>query len=100
MNLLSNSLKYTESGVVSIEVTPEDGFVKVTVADTGMGISKEEVQMIFEEFYRGNQAKEKSEGTGLGLSIVKEIVEVHGGRIEVESAPGKGSKFMVWLPAA
>jgi len=100
MNLLSNSLKYTESGVVSIEATPEDGFVKVTVADTGMGMSKEEVQMIFDEFYRGNQAKEKSEGTGLGLSIVREIVGGHGGRIEVESAPGKGSKFMVWLPAA
>ena len=100
MNLLSNSLKYTESGGVSVRVVHGDGFVKVAVADTGIGMSEEELQMIFEEFYRGEKAKEKYEGTGLGLSIVKEIVEGHGGRIEVESTPGKGSQFMVWLPTA
>lgn len=100
MNLLSNSLKYTESGGVIVEAELEDGFVKVIVADTGIGMSEEELQMIFEEFFRGEHAKEKYEGTGLGLSIVKEIVIGHGGRIEVESTPGKGSKFTVWLPAA
>ena len=100
MNLLSNSLKYTESGGVRVEAVPDNGFVKVTVADTGIGMSEEELQMIFEEFYRGELAKEKYEGTGLGLSIVKGIVEGHGGRIEVESTLGKGSKFTVWLPSA
>jgi len=100
MNLLSNSLKYTESGGVNVRAVHEEGFVKVTVTDTGIGMSEEELQMIFEEFYRGEKAKENYEGTGLGLSIVKEIVEGHGGRIEVESTPGKGSQFMVWLPTA
>jgi len=100
MNLLSNSLKYTESGGVSVEAAPDDSFVKVVVADTGVGMSEEELQRIFEEFFRGEKAKEKCEGTGLGLSIVKGIVEGHGGRIEVESTLGKGSNFTVWLPAA
>jgi len=98
MNLLSNAVKYTDEGEVSVRLSVEGDFVRLDVSDTGIGMSEEEVAMIFDEFYRGTQAKAKSEGTGLGLSIVWEIVEGHGGRIEVESAPGKGSTFTVWIP--
>jgi len=98
MNLLSNAVKYTDEGEVSVKLSVEGDFVRLDVSDTGIGMSEEEVAMIFDEFYRGTQAKAKSEGTGLGLSIVWEIVEGHGGRIEVESAPGKGSTFTVWIP--
>ncbi len=98
MNLLSNAVKYTEKGEVTVKLCVEGDFIRLDVADTGMGMSEEEVSKVFDEFYRGSDAKAKSEGTGLGLSIVWEIVEGHGGRIEVESAPGKGSTFTVWIP--
>ena len=98
MNLLSNAVKYTESGRVEIEAEAGEKFVRLTVTDTGIGMSPEELNRIFEEFYRTSGAKEKYEGTGLGLSIVKEIVEGHGGKIEVDSSPGKGSRFSVLLP--
>jgi len=98
MNLLSNAVKYTEKGSVTVKLSVEGDFVRLDVIDTGIGMSEEEVAMVFDEFYRGSQAKEDCEGTGLGLSIVWEIVEGHGGRIEVESSPGKGSTFTVWIP--
>ncbi len=98
MNLLSNAVKYTEKGSVTVKLSVEGDFVRLDVIDTGIGMSEEEVAMVFDEFYRGSQAKEDYEGTGLGLSIVWEIVEGHGGRIEVESSPGKGSTFTVWIP--
>ena len=100
MNLLSNAVKYTDKGGVEVEAVPDGNYIRIIVSDTGIGMSEEELTMIFEEFYRGTLAKEKYEGTGLGLSIVKEIVEGHGGRIEVESTPGKGSHFTVILPGS
>ncbi|HUU26606.1 MAG TPA: HAMP domain-containing sensor histidine kinase [archaeon] len=98
MNLLSNAVKYTEKGAVKVEAAANGEFIELSVTDTGIGMSEEEQEMIFEEFYRGAQAKDKYEGTGLGLSIVWEIVDGHGGMIEVESTPGKGSRFTVTLP--
>jgi len=100
MNLLSNAVKYTEAGQVKIEAKGEDTLVKITVSDTGIGMAPDETPRVFEEFFRGIEAKEKYEGTGLGLSIVKEIVDNHGGRIEVESEKGRGSTFTVFLRRA
>jgi two-component system phosphate regulon sensor histidine kinase PhoR len=72
----------------------------VCVSDTGVGIPKEDLPKIFEQFYRVQRSGEEVKGTGLGLAIVKKIVLLHGGRIEVESEPGRGSTFRVFLPLA
>ena len=73
----------------------------VTVPDTGAGIEPEDLPNVFERFYRGQQtAQSNIPGTGLGLAIAKELVELHGGRVEVESVQGKGATFRVWLPLA
>lgn len=100
VNLLANSVKYTpEGGKIDISVKDEDGSISFAVADTGIGISKNEIPRVFEEFYRGSNAKEiERDGTGLGLSIAKQIVERHNGKIWAESEEGKGSTFYVMLP--
>jgi PAS domain S-box-containing protein len=99
-NLLSNAVKFTpEGGKVWIETGEETGFVRVTVGDTGIGIPAEEQENIFDKFYQvGNTTRGVREGTGLGLSITKELVQMHGGWMEVESAPGQGSRFTFTLP--
>jgi PAS domain S-box-containing protein len=101
-NLLSNAVKFTsEGGKVWIETAQEAGFVRVTVGDTGIGIPAEEQENIFDKFYQvGNTTRGVREGTGLGLSITKELVQMHGGWMEVESAPGEGSRFTFTLPTA
>jgi signal transduction histidine kinase/DNA-binding response OmpR family regulator len=97
VNLLSNAFKYTpEKGKVSVVTTLENGRLKVSVADSGPGISKENLDKIFERFYQVEGTEDK--GTGIGLSLVKELVELHRGQISVESAPGKGTVFKVSLP--
>ncbi|MDD5005045.1 MAG: GAF domain-containing sensor histidine kinase [Candidatus Omnitrophica bacterium] len=99
-NLLSNAIKYNISGgSVMVSVRDEDGEILISVKDTGRGMVSEEIPKIFERY--GGLAFSKDgdiDSTGLGLSISKEIVELHRGRIEVESEPGKGSKFSVFLP--
>jgi signal transduction histidine kinase len=80
-----------------VEVAETAEEAAVTVRDTGPGISPEDMERIFEPFYRG-QAQKSIPGTGLGLPIAKRIAEGHGGRIEVETTPGKGSAFRVVLP--
>jgi PAS domain S-box-containing protein len=101
-NLLSNAVKFTaEGGKVWVATTTNAGFVRVTVGDTGIGIPPEEQENIFDKFYQvGNTTRGVREGTGLGLSITRELVEMHGGWIEVESAPGQGSRFTFTLPSA
>jgi signal transduction histidine kinase len=77
-----------------------DGWLRVAVTDTGPGVAPEEASRIFNEFYQITQpGREKSKGVGLGLAISKKLVEMHGGRIEVESFGGRGSKFSFTVPA-
>jgi len=94
-NLLSNALKFTPAGgEIRIEGALRDGFVEISVSDTGIGIPKEQHQAVFDKFYQvGATTKGVREGTGLGLAITKALVEEHGGRIRLESQPGKGSRF-------
>jgi diguanylate cyclase (GGDEF)-like protein len=108
-NLIDNALKFTnEGGRITTSVTerstmddPEqaNGFVEVSIADTGLGIPKDEVERIFQKFYQiGSHLTRQSGGSGLGLSIAKSLVEAHGGKISVQSELGKGSKFTFTLP--
>ncbi|MCS7283163.1 MAG: ATP-binding protein [Anaerolineae bacterium] len=98
-NLLSNAVKYNrEGGWIAVSADQQDGYIIVRVADSGIGISPEDLPHIFERFYRGQGPEvEEIEGTGLGLAIVKSVIEKHGGRIWVESQPGKGSVFTFLL---
>lgn len=100
MNLISNAIKYTpEGGTIEITLTHRPASILGSVKDTGIGIAPQDQEKIFEEFYRTEEAKKiEPHGTGLGLAIVKQIVEAHGGRIWVNSALGKGSKFTFVLP--
>lgn len=98
-NLIANAINYTSSGEVHIRSFQRADQIGFEVQDTGMGIVPEDLPHLFERFYRGQRASQSSvRGTGLGLSIVKEIVEWHGGEIEVHSEVGVGSTFTVWLP--
>ena len=99
-NLLNNALKHTPpGGTVTLSVGTEGEAVRFAVEDTGAGIPDEYLPHIFEEFFRVPGQEQESD-TGLGLAIVKEIVELHGGGIDVESEPGKGTTFRLYLPAA
>jgi GAF domain-containing protein len=100
LNLLSNAVKFTpEGGRIGINARQTNGAVEISVSDTGIGIAPEDQPKIFEEFRQvGSDYVNKSEGTGLGLTLAKKFVELHGGRIWVESEVGKGSKFSFTLP--
>jgi signal transduction histidine kinase len=99
-NLVSNALKYSpEASTVLVRLSKKDRKAQIEVQDDGPGIAKEELQNIFEPFYRAAHARKSSQnGMGLGLAICKDIVERHGGSIWCESSPGKGSTFFVELP--
>ena len=100
-NLVSNAIKYTpDGGSVSIGLWPENGVVVGSIRDTGIGIGKEDLPRLFEEFFRTEAAKTFAQyGTGLGLSIVKQVVDEYGGQIQVESEVDKGTCFTFRLPA-
>ena len=100
LNLLSNAVKFTpEGGRIGINARQADGSVEISVSDTGIGIATEDQARIFEEFRQvGSDYAHKSEGTGLGLTLAKKFVELHGGRIWLESEVGKGSTFTFTLP--
>jgi heavy metal sensor kinase len=102
LNLVDNALKYTPSGgEVKLSLERDAEWVRVSVADTGVGIPPQELTKIFDRFYRVDKARSRERGgTGLGLAIAKWIVDAHGGRIEVQSEAGRGSTFTVWLPLA
>jgi signal transduction histidine kinase len=101
LNLLSNAVKFTQRGHVAVRVRPAeraDG-VEIEVVDSGIGIEAEDVPKIFEDFRQVDQSSTREYGgTGLGLSITKKLLHLLGGTIHVESAPGRGSTFTVWLP--
>jgi signal transduction histidine kinase len=120
LNLVSNAVKFTDRGAVTIaaravdeappspatdEPPPElpaairGGWIEVTVADTGSGIPREALPRVFDRFYRADTARQQSGGTGLGLAIARMIAEQHGGTIAAQSEPGHGSTFTVRLPA-
>ena len=100
LNLLSNAVKFTpEGGRIGIKARQDDGSVEISVTDSGIGIAPEDQPKIFEEFRQvGSDYAHKVEGTGLGLTLAKKFVELHGGRIWVESEVGKGSRFIFTLP--
>jgi signal transduction histidine kinase len=97
--LLDNAVKYTpDGGNVTVRVEEEDdGSVALAVSDTGIGISEEQLPLIFERFYRADPSRSAG-GAGLGLSIARQIAEAHGGQLRAESTPGKGSTFTLLLP--
>jgi signal transduction histidine kinase len=101
-NLLDNAVRYTPpGGKVTIGLAEDDGQVRLTVEDTGIGIPTRDLPRIFERFYRVDRARSRETGgTGLGLSIARHVVEQHGGRIQARSQLGQGSSFIVTLPGA
>ena len=99
LNLVGNAIKFTDAGEVRVQAIVANGALVVSVSDTGPGISERDQQEIFEEFRQvENSATAKKGGTGLGLAIAKRIIELHEGRIWVESSLGKGSTFSIRLP--
>jgi two-component system phosphate regulon sensor histidine kinase PhoR len=100
INLIDNAVKYTpDHGEVGIEITDKNEYLTIEIYDNGIGIPKDSLPRIFERFYRVDKTRSrKMGGTGLGLSIVKHIVIIHGGKIDVESEEGKGSRFRISLP--
>jgi signal transduction histidine kinase len=101
MNLLSNAIRYTPSGSITIRVWQEAGKVWIAVIDTGKGIASEDLPHVFERFWRADRSRDRhSGGTGIGLAICRRLVELQGGTIEVESQLGQGSTFRFSLPTA
>jgi len=99
INLIDNAVKYTDKGGIEISLKEEDKYVVIGIKDTGIGIPDKDINRIFERFYVVDKSRSrKLGGTGLGLSIVKHIVLLHNGKIDVESVPGKGTKFTIRLP--
>jgi signal transduction histidine kinase/DNA-binding NarL/FixJ family response regulator len=100
-NLLTNAHLYTPAGGrIHIGIEADRAWVRLVVADSGIGMTAEETERVFDRFYRAPSGTAAAAGTGLGLSIVKSLVDLHGGAIEVTSEPGRGSEFHVMLPAA
>ena len=98
LNLVENGIRYNiDGGEVNITAQMENGYVKVIISDTGIGISHQELPFIFDQFYQINPHN-RTDGTGLGLCIVKRVIDAHSGEIKVTSEPGKGTVFSILLP--
>ena len=98
-NLVGNALKFTQTGQIELSCRPFQGFLEVVIADTGIGIPPEKLDLIFDSFVQGEGSYSREfGGTGLGLSITRSLIELHGGEIRAESTLGKGSRFVFTLP--
>jgi signal transduction histidine kinase len=99
-NLIDNALRYTAAGgEITVRAAPEEGAVRLSVSDTGVGIAPEHLDRVFERFYRADPSRTRAEGgTGLGLSIVRHLVESHGGRVWADSVLGQGTSITCWFP--
>ncbi|MGF1460732.1 MAG: sensor histidine kinase [Leptolyngbyaceae cyanobacterium] len=101
VNLLSNALRHTQQGCVTVATWVEQSRVWVAVEDTGPGISEADLAHVFDRFWRADRSRDRlSGGTGIGLTICQRLIKLHGGHIEVESSVGQGSVFRFWLPIA
>jgi signal transduction histidine kinase len=99
LNLVGNAIKFTDSGEVAVKVAPANGTFSVAVRDTGPGIDPANQEKLFEEFQQADNSITKAKGgTGLGLAISRRIIEMHGGRLWVDSSPGKGAVFTFEVP--
>src|SRR6185312_13935408 len=99
LNLISNAFKFTFDGEIEVSVRRVGSEARLTVGDTGTGIPANEIPRLFERFHRINGAAGRSyEGSGIGLALVQELAQLHGGRVEVESEVGRGSRFHVFIP--
>jgi two-component system OmpR family sensor kinase len=103
LNLFHNAVQHTdmESGVIHVNLSAGKKLADIQIRDNGPGMSKEQLERIFERFYRGDESRTRSSGgAGLGLAITQSILEAHGGKITAASTPGEGSVFKVALPLA
>lgn len=99
VNLLGNALRYTQQGYVKVAAWLAEGRVWVAVEDTGPGIADDDLDHVFDRFWRADRSRDRaSGGTGIGLTICRRLIELHGGKIRVESKLGEGSIFQFWLP--
>jgi signal transduction histidine kinase len=97
LNLSTNALKFTPRGEITMSARFNGRAMSLTVEDTGTGIAPEDLPQLFQEFSQLGTREQRRRGSGLGLSIVKQLVELHGGKIEVDSERGRGSRFTVWF---
>jgi len=101
LNLVENAVKYNHlGGFVAVELNRREGMAEIVVSDTGIGISEEDRERIFDRFYRSAAARSGTDGTGLGLSIAKAVMQAHGGEIRAEAQAGGGSRFILTMPLA
>jgi signal transduction histidine kinase len=99
LNLLSNAVKFTpDGGRIDVRIRLEEGNAEISVTDSGIGIAAEDQEAVFEEFRQVGTADKRAEGTGLGLALCRKFVELHGGRISVQSELGHGSTFTFTIP--
>ncbi|HZO32470.1 MAG TPA: HAMP domain-containing sensor histidine kinase, partial [Chloroflexota bacterium] len=100
-NLISNALNHAPDGLVAVRLDGDSTWIRLEVEDRGPGIPEEELPRIWESFFRGERARNSpNRGSGLGLAVVRQLAELHGGRVEAESQVGEGTTFRIWLPTA
>ena len=95
INVINNAVKFTEKGYIKYTISKENGKAKIVVKDTGIGIQKDKISYLFNKFYTANDYGSATTGAGLGLNIVKNIIDMHGGEVSIESTIGKGTKVII-----